>query len=359
MKHIRVLLPIIVVGMLLIQFAGFSLYAIRQRAFIAHNYLHPKQVVNRILGIGIRGGRWFTRLDGEISLITSGKVRSKQVLSGLNGWLFYQSKTDGDPIGDYQGEIRYSKEEMATARNELIRLNNYLTSQGVDFAFLVAPNKEVMYAEYMPHKIARSSEITRTDVMMNYIAQNSCIKLAYVKEQLLQNKNIQDLYYPLDTHWNFLGGYVGSQCVLSLLGRNRKELRQCEIVQDVAPFRYDLPKIALAERVYRSNEKMWRVKGLEKPIGEDFSIEKNKGIKYISNNENASGVLVIIGDSFRMAMLPLLVDEFNEVYCVHRGDCKDLKKLLSETNPEAVILEVVERYSGSIGGFIEQSLRPN
>lgn len=355
MKNIRYLLPVVVALFLAVQFVGFSLYAVRQRAFIVNHLLDPKHIVNHILRKGIRGGRWLTRLDGEIALLVSGKIRSRQVLSGLNGWLFYQSKTDGDPIGDYQGEIRYSENEQRKLKEELSRLNNFLETKDIDFAFIVAPNKEVMYAEYMPRKIKQISPISRTEEMMEGI-KKSKVKSIYVKRQLQENKDIKDLYYPLDTHWNLLGGYVGTQCVLELLGRERKELCQCKIVQDVPPFRYDLPKIALAEHVYKSDELMWRVDGLHNPKGDDFTAGESTGQKYISKNLNASGTLIIIGDSFRIAMLPLLVDEYKEVYCLHRGECKDIANLVDAVKPNAVILEAVERYSGGIGDYIESSL---
>lgn len=61
--------------------------------------------------------------------------------------------------------------------------------------------------------------------------------------------------------------------------------------------------------------------------------------------------VLLVGDSFRTAMIPAMQETFSDVCVIHRS-CRT-PNLLDEINPEYVIMEYVERYSQSMGEMNE------
>ncbi|MCM1458721.1 MAG: DHHW family protein [Bacteroides sp.] len=81
---------------------------------------------------------------------------------------------------------------------------------------------------------------------------------------------------------------------------------------------------------------------------EKFEAQQNRNeISYYSNpNAQEKASILLVGDSFRAAMIPVLRETFLEVYVVHRSYYT--ADLLDEINPEYLLAEYVERYSADM-----------
>lgn len=130
----------------------------------------------------------------------------KDLILGKEKWLFL--KWDS-LIPNYMGTYTYTTEELERAKNNLIRLKEVFNQNGADFYMVICPDKNQIYPEYMPDYIKRKSIKSGTDIFVEYIKNNSDIKVVYPKEELLKYKDKYQLYYKYDTHWNNLGAYIG------------------------------------------------------------------------------------------------------------------------------------------------------
>lgn len=71
----------------------------------------------------------------------------EQVILGSDGWLYFS-----DTLPDYMGQ-GMSDAELRYLANDLALMQEYIESQGKQFAFTIAPNKNSIYPEHMPDYI--------------------------------------------------------------------------------------------------------------------------------------------------------------------------------------------------------------
>lgn len=148
------------------------------------------------------------------------------VLYGKNDWLFYQNANDGNTYEDYLGnpDKYFTMEEKEAIKKNLEEKKAAVKEQNEDakFVVLIIPNKETVYAEYMPSYIQRMSEKTRTDDLVEYLQANTDVEIAYAKDAMLEKKDDHQLYYYTDTHCNMKGAYVALSEVMKTLDKDLK-----------------------------------------------------------------------------------------------------------------------------------------
>lgn len=271
-----------------------------------------------------------------------GKVNPKQVSAGTENWLFYKTKSDGDPIADYEGTNSFTEEDIQKRAEILLKIQNHLSSQGVQFCLIIPPNKEHIYSEYMSREYTHS-EISRTDLMIQDFKKQG-IHAINPKKSLLEEHNAFQLYYPYDTHWSQLGGYIGTKLALQSFGIEIPALSEVKIRSDQKSNACDLAAMAGITNLL-NDEIEYTVDGMFERDPERFekASEFNAGSFFSNDDALYKKKVLLIGDSFRAAMTPTLVNYFSEVYSIHRNDCKP--ELLDYFSPDYVIIEYVERYS--------------
>ena len=174
-----------------------------------------------------RENEW-SGIDSAVTYIVTGEISSSQVLLGKEGWLFYKSEFDNDPIGDYDGTKQFTQDEMKMIGQSTLRVQNALEEQGIQFTVLLCPNKENVYAAYMPENYIHAEE-SRTDLLAAHLAQEG-IAVVNLKEDMIRQSKKYPLYYSYDTHWNQLGGYVGTENLLLSWGIDFPSLDEREIL---------------------------------------------------------------------------------------------------------------------------------
>lgn len=73
-----------------------------------------------------------------------------------------------------------------------------------------APNKESVYAEYMPDSVRVYGSESRLDAALPELAAQG-LPVYDMKPELLKEADTYQLYYKYDTHWNQIGSFIGSQ----------------------------------------------------------------------------------------------------------------------------------------------------
>jgi len=289
---------------------------------------------------GQHGKAIYKWVDNHYSKAVSGQIPSTQVIFGKNNWLFY--KGENTSIQDYEGRNTYSTEEMQQMLNSVLKVQTVLETRGIKFALLVPPNKERVYYEYMPDDY-KYAEQSRTDKLIKYLSENG-VNAISSKRELIAGKKDYQVYYSYDTHWNQLGAYIGTRCVLNSWEISIPDIKDREIIE--RPFYQSNNRSAsddlagmLGMREYYNDE-------IEYSIADNVEVDWS-AIDNIKNiNAKRDKTLLLIGDSFRTAMAPTLATEFKNVHLIHRSNYSS--EMLETIQPDYIIVEYVERYSSEI-----------
>ncbi len=252
-------------------------------------------------------------------------IDSDQVLAGKGGWLFYKRADDGTSIQDYQGTSTFSDATMESIKNRLLRQRDTFAARGIRFVVMIVPNKEIIYSEYMPSTVYRTSEITRCDKLYEYLTQNTDLEIVYPKAELLAAKNHFQVYYKYDTHWNFAGVYVGVQCLLRELYGTYEDISGANIVVEHQNMSGDLASLI----------------GMTDKYCDDYYY--NFYAQDINPAQVVTDDILVVGDSFSDLMLGELGYYFGEVDQV--GVWTFNMSMLDVYQPDVVLWECAERYA--------------
>lgn len=287
---------------------------------------------------------YFSKIDIFWSYFLTGYVFSTQVIAGDNDWFFYNSSpnNDGDTMSNYEGTDLFTDKQLDLINSKLQIIKNRLSDRGAEFIFVIAPNKSKIYYESMDKKYSYS-DYSGADQLTDYLKNNG-INSLYLKEELLKNKDRLPLYYKKDSHWNLVGGHLGAKVILNSLGYELNEINKddIELVQDDRIS--DLVRITGLESIYNNDEE-YHVIGDSVVNDDEYNGNHDKETYYCQKNPDAEfdKTVFIIGDSFRLGIVPGLSKKFSTVYVIHRDFYK--KELMDKLNPDYVILEYVERYA--------------
>ena len=115
---------------------------------------------------------------------------TEKVVIGKDGYLFFNSGTDKvtDSIGDYNGLASFTNDEINQIEDNLIKVNDKLNKDKVNFYLLVAPNKSSIYSNMMPEAYEIVNE-SRMDKLIKTLKEDTKINVVYPKELLLTNKD--------------------------------------------------------------------------------------------------------------------------------------------------------------------------
>lgn len=260
---------------------------------------------------------------------------SGKVLFGKNGWLYYGFNGDGMPIADYRGETRFSEQELRKITADLMKTSSALKAIGCDFVLLILPNKSRVYSENMPDRYGAPSEAYAAEQLVRYLRRHSTIKVVYPYEELMQAKRDFadiDIYYPTDTHWNYVGSYIGTRELMRQLDIEFPELTREMIQKPEADHTGDLSKLAHLET--------WLPKDI------DYAV---------TNPDGSAFTGPALPEQARKRRVFLCRDSFGEYMedylftCFSREDSVDSllnidEELIDELRPDVFIMETLERY---------------
>lgn len=263
-------------------------------------------------------------------------------------WLFYSYDKDGNPVEMVQGFSRFSEKQINDFRKNIEKTTEELDSKGVDYYVLVIPNKESVYREYLPNNVKINNPESRTDLAIEQLRREGVNNIIYPKGELVAGKEKAQTYYRQDTHWNDWGAFIGFSEFMKVAepGYSVEDveirLKNLESDNDLAKawglfdyFQDDVPEIEYMNSSGRDK------KIEEAPIN---SIS-------VTNNSEApiNKTIMIIGDSFRGAMIQFFEKTYEKCIFMHRGDYQ--RKMIEEYRPDIVVSENVERYSEKALGW--------
>jgi len=267
---------------------------------------------------------------------------NEKVVIGDDNWLFYCEETN---IEDYKGTNLYPEEELAAMAQNLLNVRQQLADKNCEFVIFLAPNKETVYSEYLPSYIQdmKKGELTRARQVVDYLKNNTDLRIVWPEEELLAYKDQYSLYWHYDTHWNVGGGYIGTRELLEELGMYLPPVEEVNYTpNDFSD--YDLARMMNLWDYYKEN----------RPAEEDYFVSgypynnmqviQGAGTAPLQYKSEAPETrkLFMVYDSFAGAMINVLASSFAESYLVGWNSTWNPAQV-DEQQPDIFVLELVER----------------
>lgn len=263
-------------------------------------------------------------------------------------WLFYDESEMYSPVKGVQGLLNWTEEEMERAVATLAENTKQMEKESRELYFFVAPNKENIYREHLPETVEIFGDKSQNEKMIELLSE-SFENVLYVKDDLLNAKKYGRLYSRQDTHWNELGAFYGFKALMKKIEPE---------------FNYFDHEVEITEP-HTSDEDLARFLGMV-----DYFMDDDAEVKYledapvtieveenslreleISLNERPliDKTVMIVGDSYRLALKPYLQKVYRRVITMVRED--SARTLIDEYDPDIVILEAVERCTFTSAAF--------
>ena len=286
-------------------------------------------------------------LDSAVDYYIFDRSANKEVIKGKAGWLFYT-----DTLADYQRNNLYTEEELQSILDDVLLTKEYFDEKGIEFVIFIGPNKNTIYGEYMPSYIETYGDISRVQQMVDYLKQNTDVKIIFPVEELLTAKKehpeLQN-YFHLDTHWNYMGGFWASAPLLESLGVSPISIDEIKYEQMNEPdfiwYGYDeanmigLSAFLNSDVNYRVSSAMIDSVQFSGDIHTDSTVY-SEAVRAYSDAYDRRKVF-LIRDSFGEAISPYIAASFGEMYSRYKNTLRLSE--FDEEKPDIVVFEVVER----------------
>ncbi len=138
-----------------------------------------------------------------------GTSAADDVILGSDGWLYYTST-----LNDYTGLEAMDTADIQMAAHNLELLQEYCHSQGREFAFVLAPNKNSLYPEYMPNYGIHNPSTNAKQLMEELDSRG----VAYIDLFDVFSQQEEVLYFAHDSHWNSKGAALGADSINAAFG---------------------------------------------------------------------------------------------------------------------------------------------
>lgn len=273
------------------------------------------------------------RMNSGLDLFMFKDSSNEKVVIGKDGWLFYTGP--GNPVEQSTGRTSLTEEELFNLAGKLLLAKQYVEARGAEFIFFIAPNKESIYTEELPDYYPVVSDYTQAMQFVDYLRQNTDIRVVWPYEELLKAKKESGcyLYSHLDTHWGNTGAYVGARALAGELGVEMPALTELT-VEEIPVSSGDLAK--MLNLFIPDGDVEYNIKGYEVADG-------NEGTSFMEfhSEEGDDRTVVIRRDSFGARLSKVLQHVFKDVYATQG-------KAEGEEEADIFVYETVERHVDDI-----------
>ena len=308
-------------------------------------------------GIGLKG---FSAFEEYVNFRVGFRAQAVTAYQLLNSRLFsvfeyprYMRGLDSHLFMDAPAYIR-DYQRINVDADYLDRLVRYLKAfdalcaeQGRKFYFFLVPDKQKIYPEYFPRGYNVADAPSRTEVFLQKL-QDSGLSFLYPADAFIARKPMQRLYnVEYDAvHWNNHGRFYGNQLLTEKMKADFPGLRELK----AADYRItDTLKTSLRASYYPIHEfvPLYEIR----QTGALADETRFAGVKLLRDdlyhlhyrNETAATPLklLVFGDSFMDSAEMYYLDNFCEVTFLHAENLPLFRSLVTEFDPDIVVLESV------------------
>lgn len=284
-----------------------------------------------------------------------------KAFEGRSQWLFYRLDNSE---AYYQATNLPDDKELERYASVFQQLNDICKQKGIQLQISVWPNKDQVYSEYMP-TMEVVSEYKRVERIVDYVTENTDVKMIYPINELMAVKPYWDLYWPLDTHWNNAGAFIGYQAMLESLGFETTSMVNLP-VRILKPSDKDYKKIVRDSNTSLLYAPKGDIQGMVgnskypeqcnyiveyRPDVEVLSQEGNNGAgdtRHTTSNGPNDLNFVMLADSYRVMQLTYLEKDFTDCFLTHRNRVGDSDVIQAVRNADVLVIAAVERLETNI-----------
>jgi len=288
--------------------------------------------------------RW---IDWHAALLWYGlrTSASETVIAGRSDWMFY---ADDGGLEDYVEERPFGAQELDAWRRMLERSRDWLAARGIEFLFVIAPDKQTIYPEKMPAALRRLRYEYRADQLLAYMKGRSTVPIVDLRPVLFAARGGEPLYHRHDSHWNDRGALVAENAIAAALGRRFPGIhllpRGAFVERPGVPSGDRTSLLGLEDREKATMAGLvpirgWSWKTVEPNVPDPYG-EDPRMVTEIPGSELPRAL--VFRDSFASRLIPYLSEHFSRaVYLWQKGFDPGA---VERENPDVVIEEMVGRH---------------
>lgn len=276
---------------------------------------------------------------------------SRDVTVGQNGWLFLGSLRPGysrydDPMGDAINKNLFSKKELEDFTKSILTIKNWLKEKGIEYIYVIAPNKHTIYFDNLPKYISKQNETSATDQLVKYLQEHTDIIVIDLRDILLEEKKKHQVYFMSDTHWNHYGANVVQFEIMKKIKSLFPDRISPSALNDnqfkiLKKNNGDLAKFAQIEN-FIENDPQPVFKGTCSPVKEPPNPKSRETFTSVCKTQKLKAL--IFRDSFFTALEPYFSRHFyHSTYIWEKINYESLSRYVESDQPDIVIDEIVER----------------
>lgn len=258
---------------------------------------------------------------------------SDGVIVGYDGYMFYN-----DTLADFSGQGFLHGEIYDRTVKMLKERNKWAEDHGKKFYFVIAPNKNTVYPDYMPDGYSIAS-YRRYDQFVEILrsAGITAVDLRDTMKAAVNATPERNLYYKYDTHWNNHAGFLAYQTTMNMIRKDFPnavlhqksdyQINYCETyMKDQAYYLgyYDYFKDYGPVYTLKNGKSATLTRYTPKDAWGQFAFAyectsgPNKGfsdklyeLQYTNDSLTSAPNAYVMRDSYSIAMIPFLKDSFH------------------------------------------------
>lgn len=288
------------------------------------------------------------RFNNSLDYFLFKQSSSDQVAVGKEGWLFYCSDMDGNPLEQSLGYWHFTDDQLRIIADNLMSAKRTLENLGIEFVLFIAPNKETIYSEELPDYYPMRDSYTSTDQLVQYLKENTDIRVVYPKPELLEAKQEHPdiiFYHKWDSHWNYAGGYIGAQSLARELGVEMPPIEDVTLMPTESGDK-DLADMLNVPLKHGSVD--YDVAGINEELRETRKWDFFTEFDYHTPGGDSRRLLAY-RDSYATTLAFHLSTRFENSLWIHQNNF-DPQRIV-DYGADIFVLERVERYLNTLEGF--------
>ena len=168
---------------------------------------------------------WRQNVSGTLNGVEAyhlGHSPVASVVPGKDRWLYLDG---GGSFDQYRRTVPFPADRLAEWDEFLRGFQAWLGDRGISLMFVLCPNKETIYPEFVPDRFTVLADRPHpVDSFADMVARTP-VEFVDLREPLRRAKHTEQVYYRQDTHWNDRGVFVGYSEVASRLAERFPAVR--------------------------------------------------------------------------------------------------------------------------------------
>jgi GT2 family glycosyltransferase len=285
--------------------------------------------------------------DGPGWLCSTGSPDRGRVVVGRDGWLFLQEDRN-DALGQHTGRVEFSPQDRESLATLLRERRAVTEAHGCIWITAVVPDKEAVYAEFLPPEVVPVPRRPVHDFLEIAAAEGA--PALYLLDDLRAAKAQGDLYMRTDTHWNHRGAFVAYAAVcreISARGLDLEVVDPQSISWIEQPVQGDLGS-KLYPEVAEGKDVLPRLEGPVRGAMVYDNRVRNHGMVLIHEQRDRDDLptCLVFGESFAPPLVNFLKESFGRVVFVHTSML--VSDLIERLRPDVVLSVPTERFLISV-----------